>query len=99
GCTVRDVAQDALSFQEVEAQVEGCDLGGAGLDLVGVDDADLVLRHNLLGAAGRHAIHVSGPARVDARWNRWQGDPAERIHDGTDEPGLGTVLWEPREEP
>ncbi|RMG90797.1 MAG: hypothetical protein D6708_07965, partial [Candidatus Dadabacteria bacterium] len=82
GCTVRDVAQDALSFQEVEARVEGCDLGGAGLDLVGVDNADLVLRHNLLGAAGRHAIHVSGPARVDARWNRWQGDPAARIHDG-----------------
>jgi len=98
GCEIRDVAQDALSFSRVQARVEGSVLEGAGLDLVGVDRARVVLQGNRFGRAGRDAIHLSGPAEVDARGNRWQGWPPERIHDGEDEPGLGRVLWRPAEE-
>lgn len=89
-------AEDALSLSRVEGTVEGNRFDGAGLDLVGLEDAPVVLRGNHFGAAGRDALHLKGRTDVDAKGNFWGGgDPADRIHDGKDDPALGRATTSP----
>jgi nitrous oxidase accessory protein NosD len=89
-------AEDALSLSRVEGTVEGNAIKSAGLDLVSLEEAPVTLRRNRLGAAGRDALHLKGATNVDARGNFWVGDdPAGRIHDGWDDPALGTAAWSP----
>jgi hypothetical protein len=92
--TLAGVAETAVSFNETTAELHRNTFDSAGIDLVGISGGKVLLRHNLLGAAQRHAIHLSGPADVDALENTWGGgDPALRIHDVEDRPGLGRVRW------
>jgi hypothetical protein len=95
GNVVVDNAETALSLNEVEAKITGNDFDRAGLDLVGIEGGHVVMRANKFGVSGRDAVHLNGPADVDAKENTWVGDPKTRIHDGEDDPSLGKVLWSP----
>lgn len=88
--------EDALSLSQVDGVVEGNRFDGAGLDLVGVEDSGVVLRGNDFERAGRDALHLKGATDVAAPANFWgTGEPAARIHDRQDDPGLGGVVWAP----
>jgi hypothetical protein len=91
---MRDVAETIVSFNEAVVTLDKNTFDSAGLDLLGVNGGTILMRHNLLGSAARHALHLSGPATVDALENTWQGgDPALRIFDAQDDPTLGEVRW------
>ena len=95
GNLFEESAETFLSLCGVDGRIEDNRFDDAGLDLLGVEDSRLTLRDNRFGRSSRHAIHLKGPAEVDARENLWLGSPAARIHDAADDPALGRVLWEP----
>lgn len=90
---IENTVETALSLSDVQAELADNEFVKSGLDHIGIEVGDLKLRGNTFMAAKRHAIHLSGPAKVDAKKNFWPSDDAEtHIHDSNDEKGLGTVI-------
>ena len=93
-CFVCGNLTEGISFLNVRGTVKNSDLSNNGFSGLSVTDARISVSSSRLSGNGTFEINNNGPASVDAWGNDWGGDPAslpDRIYDGQDEAGIGTV--------